>query len=94
MDPVEAFLKRKTFACQYLCARLTPDECVERQNRVVQIKSFGRKLTFNDFPQDRHCRSGKCEQGREQKTKLRLKKKREREARREARLAATAANGG
>lgn len=90
MDPVEAFLKRKTFACQYLCARLTPEECVERQNRLVEIKSFGRKLTFNDFPQDRFCRSGKCLQGREQKAKLRARRKAEREKRKAEREASVA----
>ena len=62
-DPVSLFLKRSTFRCKPLNAALTPEECVTRQLSEVETKMFGRKITTNNAPQDRFCRSGCCAQG-------------------------------
>lgn len=88
IDPVQAFLRRKTFHCQYLNANLTAEECCVRQKREVTEKRYGRKITLNNDPQSRHCRSGECKQGLVQlgkvsarKAKARKKARQRREAR-------------
>lgn len=76
-DPVQAFLRRNTFYCEALCARLKPEECCARQKRKAELKAIpGRKLIFANNPPDLFCRSGKCKQGKEQKKKQRELKKR------------------
>lgn len=62
-DPITAFLKRQTFHCRPLNATLSPEQCVERQRREVETKFFGRKLTVNNTPFDKWCRSGCCTTG-------------------------------
>lgn len=81
VDPVQAFLRRRTFHCVKLNANLTTDECVARQRREVTEKRYGRKITLNNDPQSKWCRSGECTQGQQQLVKLRVKKAKAREAR-------------
>lgn len=63
-DPVEAFLRSNTFVCSHLGnARITPEQCAGRQQREIETKMFGRKITVNNSPQDKWCRSGCCALG-------------------------------
>ncbi len=80
-DPVQAFLRRRTFYCAKLNANLTGEECVKRQKREVTEKRFGCKITLNNDPPSRWCRSGACKQGKEQLVKLRARKMKVRAAR-------------
>jgi len=88
-DPVLAFLHRRTFFCTKLNANLTPEQCYDRQRRKTETKAYGRKITLNNTPQDRYCRSGDCRQGKEQVVKIRFRKRRAREQAAAARAAAT-----
>jgi hypothetical protein len=85
-DPVQAFLQRRTFFCIKLCANLTPEECAARQKRETTIKAYGRKITLNNNPPDKYCRSGECKQGKEQVVKLRVKRRKLKEKRAAERL--------
>lgn len=85
-DPVQAFLQRKTFYCEAMCARLTREECCARQKRKAELKAIpGRKLIFANNPPDLFCRSGKCKQGKEQKRKQKLKRQQQKLQRQKAR---------
>ncbi len=72
---VAAFLKRRTFFCKFLRALLTSEQCEARQGREIKRVAYGRKITLNNTPLDRYCRSGECEQGKEQLVKLKRRRR-------------------
>jgi hypothetical protein len=71
MTQIEAFVRKNTFVCEHLNnARITPEQCVARQLRQVEMKYFGRKITVNNTIFDQFCRSGCCKIGLVQLRKL------------------------
>jgi hypothetical protein len=69
---VERWLKRNSFFCPKLSARLTPEACVERQShKMVMVRvQAGTKFRKHDDPLNRWCASGRCGLGQRVKEKL------------------------
>ena len=62
---VTAWVKRKTFKCVMMNARMTRAACRARQARRAQcVVRFGVKVTEYDTEFDRYCRSGECPAGK------------------------------
>jgi hypothetical protein len=64
MGEVEDWLEAHTFRCERLRARLTVEQCRERQRQAVHFVSCFRLKLAVGMPSNIYCASGECAEGR------------------------------
>ena len=59
----EPFIASGYISCPVLSAKLTRQECYERQRRVAALVGKTEVLSIRDGSRDKYCRSGQCSLG-------------------------------